>query len=72
MLSVCDLELSDDHGLRDDDDAIVLLVVQQVLDGSVGLQHLHAAAVLVQVVDDAGRRSCVAVQVLRVPEAASN
>ena len=66
------LELSNDHGLRDDDDAIVLLVVQQVLDSAIGLQHLHAASVLVQVVDDSGHRSCVAVQVLGVSEASSN
>ncbi len=34
------LKLSNDHGLCDNDDPIVLLVVKQVLDSSVRLQNL--------------------------------
>jgi hypothetical protein len=68
----CYLELSDDHRLRDDDDPVVLLIVQQVLDGSISLQDLHAAAVLVQVVNDSGNGSGVTVQVLRSAQTSAN
>ena len=66
------LKLSNDHGLCDDNDSIILLVVEQILDRSFRLQDFHATAILIQVVDDPGNWSCVAVQVLRVAQTSTN
>ena len=66
------LKLSNDHGLSDDNDSVILLVMKQILDCSFRLQDFHATAILVQVVDDSRYWSGVAIKVFGIAQTSAN
>ena len=54
-------ELPDHQGLGDNNQGVASLVVEHPPDGPVGLEHLHAGSILIQVVDDASQTATVEV-----------